>query len=82
MPKREGGALEQAVARDPATFVYLAGQNAVTPHVWSSRVDRLERPDRLIFDLDPGENTASPTSARRRARSATCCASSGSSRSR
>ncbi len=58
VPKREGGALEQAVARDPATFVYLAGQNAVTPHVWSSRVDRLERPDRLIFDLDPGEDTS------------------------
>lgn len=58
VPKREGGSLEQPVARDPATFVYLAGQNAITPHIWSSRVDRLERPDRLIFDLDPGEETA------------------------
>ena len=36
-----------------ATLVYLAGQNAVTPHVWTARADRLERPDRVIFDLDP-----------------------------
>ena len=36
-----------------ATLVYLAGQNMLTPHIWTSRADRLERPDRLIFDLDP-----------------------------
>jgi bifunctional non-homologous end joining protein LigD len=53
VPKREGGTIDQVLANDPATLVYLAGQNAVTPHVWTSRVDRLERPDRVIFDLDP-----------------------------
>jgi len=35
------------------TLVYLAGQNCVTPHVWLSRADKLEKPDRLIFDFDP-----------------------------
>ncbi len=29
--------------------------NAVEFHTWNSQVDRLDRPDRLIFDLDPGE---------------------------
>ena len=28
-------------------------RTSITPHVWTSRADRLERPDRLIFDLDP-----------------------------
>jgi bifunctional non-homologous end joining protein LigD len=53
VPRREGGAIRQALANDAATLVYLAGQNVVTPHVWTSRADRLERPDRIVFDLDP-----------------------------
>jgi bifunctional non-homologous end joining protein LigD len=53
VPKREGGAIRQALADDVPALVYLAGQNAVTPHVWTSRADRLERPDRIVFDLDP-----------------------------
>lgn len=53
VPKREGGTLRQAVAGNAATMVYLAGQNMITPHIWTARADRLERPDRLIFDLDP-----------------------------
>jgi bifunctional non-homologous end joining protein LigD len=51
--KREGGTIHHVLANDAATLVYLAGQNAITPHVWTSRADRLERPDRLVFDLDP-----------------------------
>jgi bifunctional non-homologous end joining protein LigD len=66
VPKREGGAIDQVLANDPATLVYLAGQNAVTPHVWTSRVDRLERPDRVIFDLDPpGDDFAAVRAAAR-----------------
>ena len=53
VPKREGGTIHQVLANDAATLVYLAGQNAVALHVWTSRADRLERPDRLVFDLDP-----------------------------
>ena len=53
VPKREGGTIHHVLANDAATLVYLAGQNVITPHVWTSRADLLERPDRLIFDLDP-----------------------------
>jgi bifunctional non-homologous end joining protein LigD len=51
--RREGGTIRHVLARDAATLVYLAGQNAIALHVWPSRADRLEHPDRLIFDLDP-----------------------------
>ena len=54
VPKK-GGEVTHVVAEHPADLVYLAGQNVVTPHVWTSRIDRLDRPDRLILDLDPTE---------------------------
>ncbi len=52
VPKK-GGEVTHVVAEHAADLVYLAGQNVVTPHVWMSRADRLERPDRLVLDLDP-----------------------------
>jgi bifunctional non-homologous end joining protein LigD len=51
---KEGGTVDHVVARDAATLVYLAGQACITPHCWLSRADRLERPDRIVVDLDPG----------------------------
>jgi bifunctional non-homologous end joining protein LigD len=52
VPKR-GGTVAHVVASDAATLVYLADQACITLHAWLSRADRLDRPDRLIFDLDP-----------------------------
>lgn len=52
VPKR-GGTLTQVLADEPATLVYLAGQNVITPHIWLSRADEPTRPDRLILDFDP-----------------------------
>jgi bifunctional non-homologous end joining protein LigD len=50
---KSGGSVEHVVARDSATLVYLADQACITLHPWLSRSDRLDRPDRLIVDLDP-----------------------------
>jgi len=50
---REGGSLHQVVIENAATLVYLANQAVITPHVWLSRVGRIARPDRMVFDLDP-----------------------------
>ncbi|HET8551159.1 MAG TPA: non-homologous end-joining DNA ligase [Gammaproteobacteria bacterium] len=44
------------VCRSPADLIYLASQVS-TFHIWLSRVDRPDHPDRLIFDLDPGPDT-------------------------
>lgn len=52
VPKK-GGTLRMAVCDGTASLAYLAGQACVTPHPWLSRTDRLDRPDRLVFDLDP-----------------------------
>ncbi|QHE86734.1 DNA ligase D [Hydrogenophaga sp. BPS33] len=32
--------------------------NVVEYHTWNARKDRIERPDRITFDLDPGEGVA------------------------
>lgn len=43
------------VIETPAGLIALVQLNAVEFHPWGSKVDDIERPDRLIFDLDPGE---------------------------
>jgi bifunctional non-homologous end joining protein LigD len=50
---KSGGSVEHVVANDAAALVYLANQGVITLHAWLSRADRLNRPDRLIADLDP-----------------------------
>jgi bifunctional non-homologous end joining protein LigD len=54
--KMKGGHLTHAVIDNAATLVYLANQAVITPHVWTSRVEHLEYPDQLVFDLDPSGN--------------------------
>ncbi|MFA6492141.1 MAG: non-homologous end-joining DNA ligase [Candidatus Babeliales bacterium] len=53
---KEGGKNTYVVCNDAATLVYLANQACITPHIWLSRIDKLDYPDRMIFDLDPGKN--------------------------
>ena len=53
VPRRKGGDIVHAVGGETATLVWLANQNCITPHCWTSRADRPGLPDRLVFDLDP-----------------------------
>jgi len=53
---KEGGTVCHTVCDDSATLVYLADQASLTLHRWLSRVGRLERPDRMVFDLDPSDD--------------------------
>ena len=61
--KKEGGTIEQVVCNNAATLVYLANQACITPHVWLSRTDKLNYPDKLVFDLDPPNDNFEPVRA-------------------
>jgi bifunctional non-homologous end joining protein LigD len=51
------GDKEPMLAIDDVTgLISLVQAGVVEIHPWGSTIDRLEQPDRLIFDLDPGEN--------------------------
>lgn len=53
--KEEGGKVHYVLPNDTATLVYLANQGALTFHAWLSRYDKLDAPDRLVFDFDPSK---------------------------
>jgi bifunctional non-homologous end joining protein LigD len=42
----------------PAGLLSAAQFNVVEFHTWNARKDRIDRPDRMTFDLDPGEGVA------------------------
>ena len=52
MPKAKG-TVNHVLVDNAAALAYLAGQAAITFHVWLSRCDKPFHPDRLVFDLDP-----------------------------
>lgn len=55
--KEDKSHISMVICNDKKTLVYLANQACITPHIWLSRKDSLDKPDRLIFDLDPpGKN--------------------------
>ena len=56
-PKREGGSFDAPIIDSPAVMVYMADQAVITPHLYLSRADDLEHPDKMIYDLDPPEDS-------------------------
>ena len=53
-----GGEFDYATIDDVAGLVGLVQMGVLEIHPWGSRADNVERPDRLIFDLDPGPGVA------------------------
>ena len=51
-PKKDG-TVHYPVVRDTRSLLWIANQNCITPHVWTSRAPNLYHPDVCVFDLDP-----------------------------
>ena len=55
VPVQDGGkTVTYVTVTDAAGLVALAQMGVLEIHPWGSRYDRIEVPDRVIFDLDPG----------------------------
>jgi bifunctional non-homologous end joining protein LigD len=55
MIKEKGKREEYVMIRDLAGLISLVQMGVLEMHPWPAREDNLERPDYLVFDLDPGE---------------------------
>jgi bifunctional non-homologous end joining protein LigD len=55
---REGGPrlVDFVLLNEPAAVAWMVQMNCVDMNAWYSRVDRPERPDYVVFDLDPPES--------------------------
>lgn len=53
---KKDGTVQHPVVRDAPGLLWLANQNSITPHVWTSRVPKILKPDIMIFDLDPSDD--------------------------
>jgi DNA ligase D-like protein (predicted polymerase) len=49
---------EYLVVDSPEGILSLVQGDIIEIHTWNARADRLEQPDRIVFDLDPGEAVA------------------------
>ena len=52
VPKK-GGSVHHPLIDDHRSLMWLANQNCITPHVWTSRAPEVYQPDICVFDLDP-----------------------------
>jgi bifunctional non-homologous end joining protein LigD len=54
LPSEAGKPVHYALINDRESLLYLVNQGTLTFHVWLSRVGDPDRPDWVLFDLDPG----------------------------
>ena len=52
VPKKDG-TVHHPIVTDTRSLLWLANQNSITPHVWTSRAPKVYQPDICVFDLDP-----------------------------
>ncbi|HKX47275.1 MAG TPA: DNA ligase D [Gaiellaceae bacterium] len=47
--------IDYAIVNDDLALMWMANMGCIDLHTWASRVDNAERPDWVMFDLDPSE---------------------------
>jgi bifunctional non-homologous end joining protein LigD len=57
VPKKDG-TVHHPLVVDTQSLLWIANQNTITPHVWTSRAPDLLHPDVGVFDLDPSRDDA------------------------
>jgi bifunctional non-homologous end joining protein LigD len=55
VPKKDG-VVHHPVITDERSLLWVTNQNAITQHVWISRIPQLYYPDICVFDLDPSRD--------------------------
>jgi bifunctional non-homologous end joining protein LigD len=55
LKEKDGGKAEYLYVDDVEGVLELVQMNTLEFHVWGSRADKPDQPDRLIFDIDPAE---------------------------
>ena len=55
LPSEDGTEVLSVLVNNEATLLYLVNQGTLTFHVGYSRIADLDRPDYVLFDLDPGQ---------------------------
>jgi bifunctional non-homologous end joining protein LigD len=53
----EGRSIDYVLCQNRATLLYLANMGTIAMNPWNSRVSTSDRPDWMVFDLDPGQVT-------------------------
>lgn len=51
--KKEGGTIRQIVCNNEETLIYLVNQGTISFHPWLSTTADINKPNKLVFDLDP-----------------------------
>ena len=54
--RKKGGKLTQLICNSRDTLIYLANLNVIEFHVTLSKKNKLNNPDKLVFDLDPSDD--------------------------
>jgi bifunctional non-homologous end joining protein LigD len=54
--KTEDGTNEQVICNDKKSLIYLVNQGTVSFHTWLSKYNELQKPNKVIIDLDPSDN--------------------------